>query len=269
MEKYQLKCERISAAYADEEILHEVSLEIPAHQISVLLGANGCGKSTLLRVLAGFLNSQQGQVTLAGKKLQEYSPKEVARLLAVLPQQRQTPVGTRVIDLVSQGRFPYHTLFGGMSQADKQAVEEAMDMVGVTELAEKDIGDLSGGQKQRVWIALALAQQTEIIFLDEPTTFLDLSYQIEILDLLADLNQRLGKTIVMVLHDINLAARYADQIFAMKQGRIIQSGSPQEVIQVDLIKEVFDLSSVIVQDPVTNSPVVVPIGSRDAKNKRN
>ncbi|HIZ95520.1 MAG TPA: ABC transporter ATP-binding protein [Candidatus Ligilactobacillus excrementavium] len=260
MQEHDFYCENINAGYTEKAILNNVSLRIPAGKISVLIGANGCGKSTLLRVLAGFLIPTAGQVKLDGKQLKKYSPKQVAQILAVLPQQSSTPVGLKVIDLISQGRFPHHSLFSRFSKQDESAVLEAMEMVGITELANRDVSELSGGQKQRVWIALALAQQTDIIFLDEPTTFLDMAYQVEILDLLADLNKRFGKTIVVILHDINLAARYADRLFALKDGVLIKEGAPRTVVKKDLIKEVFGLNSMIVEDPVVHSPVVVPIG---------
>lgn len=260
MQEHDFYCENINAGYTEKTILNNVSLRIPAGKISVLIGANGCGKSTLLRVLAGFLIPTAGQVKLDGKQLKKYSPKQVAQILAVLPQQSSTPVGLKVIDLISQGRFPHHSVFSRFSKQDESAVLEAMEMVGITELAERDVSELSGGQKQRVWIALALAQQTDIIFLDEPTTFLDMTYQVEILDLLADLNKRFGKTIVVILHDINLAARYADRLFALKDGVLIKEGAPRTVVKKDLIKEVFGLNSMIVEDPVVHSPVVVPIG---------
>lgn len=260
MQEHDFYCENINAGYTEKVILNNVSLRIPAGKISVLIGANGCGKSTLLRVLAGFLIPTAGQVKLDGKQLKKYSPKQVAQILAVLPQQSSTPVGLKVIDLISQGRFPHHSLFSRFSKQDESAVLEAMEMVGITELANRDVSELSGGQKQRVWIALALAQQTDIIFLDEPTTFLDMAYQVEILDLLADLNKRFGKTIVVILHDINLAARYADRLFALKDGVLIKEGAPRTVVKKDLIKEVFGLNSMIVEDPVVHSPVVVPIG---------
>ena len=260
MQEHDFYCENINAGYTEKAILNNVSLRIPAGKISVLIGANGCGKSTLLRVLAGFLIPTAGQVKLDGKQLKKYSPKQVAQILAVLPQQSSTSVGLKVIDLISQGRFPHHSLFSRFSKQDESAVLEAMEMVGITELANRDVSELSGGQKQRVWIALALAQQTDIIFLDEPTTFLDMAYQVEILDLLADLNKRFGKTIVVILHDINLAARYADRLFALKDGVLIKEGAPRTVVKKDLIKEVFGLNSMIVEDPVVHSPVVVPIG---------
>lgn len=260
MQEHDFYCENINAGYTEKAILNNVSLRIPAGKISVLIGANGCGKSTLLRVLAGFLIPTAGQVKLDGKQFKKYSPKQVAQILAVLPQQSSTPVGLKVIDLISQGRFPHHSLFSRFSKQDESAVLEAMEMVGITELANRDVSELSGGQKQRVWIALALAQQTDIIFLDEPTTFLDMTYQVEILDLLADLNKRFGKTIVVILHDINLAARYADRLFALKDGVLIKEGAPRTVVKKDLIKEVFGLNSMIVEDPVVHSPVVVPIG---------
>lgn len=260
MQEHEFYCENINAGYSDKNILNNVSLCIPSGKISVLIGANGCGKSTLLRVLAGFLVPSAGKVSLDGKQLKKYSAKQVAQILAVLPQQSSTPIGLKVIDLISQGRFPHHSIFSRFNKEDEDAVLQAMEMVGITDLAERDVSELSGGQKQRVWIALALAQQTDIIFLDEPTTFLDMTYQVEILDLLADLNKRFGKTIVVILHDINLAARYADRLFALKDGMLIEEGTPGNVIKKSLIKEIFGLNSLIVEDPVVHSPVVVPIG---------
>lgn len=260
MSEHEFYCENINAGYSERNILNNVSLRIPAGKISVLIGSNGCGKSTLLRVLAGFLIPTSGQVRLDGKQLKKYSAKQVAQILAILPQQSSAPVGLKVIDLVSQGRFPHHFVFSRFNKQDEDAVLEAMEMVGITDLAKRDVSGLSGGQNQRVWIALALAQQTDIIFLDEPTTFLDMTYQVEILDLLSDLNKRFGKTIVVILHDINLAARYADRLFALKDGMLIEEGDPGKVVKKDLIKEVFGLNSVIVEDPIAHSPVVVPIG---------
>ncbi|HIW88661.1 MAG TPA: ABC transporter ATP-binding protein [Candidatus Ligilactobacillus excrementipullorum] len=261
MGEHEFYCENITAGYAQQDILKDVSLRIPAGKISVLIGANGCGKSTLLRVLGGFLCPRAGQVCLDGKQLKKYSAKQVAQLLAILPQQTSAPVGLKVVDLISQGRFPHHSLFSKFTKTDEQAVFEAMEMVGISELAQRDVSELSGGQRQRVWIALALAQQTDIIFLDEPTTFLDMTYQVEILDLLADLNHRYGKTIVLILHDINLAARYADKLFALKDGALVTEGTPEKVVKTDLIKEVFGLNSLIVEDPIVHSPMVVPIGN--------
>lgn len=262
MQEHEFYCKNITAGYADKEILKDISLQIPVGKISVLLGANGCGKSTLFRVLGGFLSPYSGEIYLDGKQIKKYSAKQVAQRLAILPQQSITPEGLKVVDLVSQGRYPHRLAFSKFSKEDEQAVWEAMEMVGVTALAQRDISELSGGQKQRVWIALALAQQTDIIFLDEPTTFLDLTYQIEILDLLTELNRRYGKTIVLILHDINLAARYANWLFALKDGSLVTQGPPQTVIKEELVKEIFGLDSVVIEDPVVHSPLIVPIGSQ-------
>ncbi len=266
MQKHEFFCQRVSAGYENQEILHDLTINIPLKHISVLIGSNGCGKSTLLKTLAGFITPYSGKIVLDGKQIHQYSRKQVAQKLSVLPQRPQIPTGLKVIDLVSQGRFPYHSLFSNLNREDEEAIANAMEMMQIKGLAERDVSDLSGGQQQRVWIALALAQQADTIFLDEPTTFLDLAYQVEILDILDSLNKEYGTTIVLILHDINMAARYADYLFAMKKGRIIKEGTPAEVIEPEVIREVFGLNSIVVDDPVAHTPVVVPI-SEQSENK--
>ncbi|MEC0304284.1 ABC transporter ATP-binding protein, partial [Terribacillus saccharophilus] len=221
---------------------------------------NACGKSTLLKTMARLIKPIAGDVILDGKSIHKIPPKKLARVLGVLPQSPIAPEGISVADLVGRGRFPHQSLLSGWSEKDYQAVEEAMDMMGITELANRHLDELSGGQRQRVWIAMALAQQTDILFLDEPTTFLDITYQVEILDLLTDLNRKYGTTIVMVLHDINLAARYADYIFALRKGELIAEGRPSEIITDELIKEIFELDCTVIEDPVSKSPMIVPRG---------
>jgi len=255
-----LRAERIFAGYEQRTIVKDVSLEIPSNQISVIIGSNGCGKSTLLKTLARLIKLTAGTITLDGKPLGKYPSKQLAKIIGLLPQSPIVPEGITVADLVGRGRFPHQPLFGGWSKKDYEAVAEAMEVMNITELANEPIDELSGGQRQRVWIAMALAQQTDILFLDEPTTFLDVTYQVEILDLLTDLNRKYGTTIVMVLHDINLSARYADYLFAMREGQLVAEGKPSDVITSSMIKQVFDLDCTVIQDPVSFSPSIVPIG---------
>ncbi|MBD8006895.1 ABC transporter ATP-binding protein [Bacillus norwichensis] len=254
------RVEQLVAGYDDKTILQGIDLEVPKNKISVIIGANGCGKSTLLKTMAKLIKPTEGNVTLDGKAINKYPPKQLARLLGILPQSPVVPDGITVADLVGRGRFPHQSLFSGWSKKDYEAVEEAMEFMNIQEFANHDIDELSGGQRQRVWIAMALAQQTDILLLDEPTTFLDITYQVEILDLLTNLNRKYGTTIVMVLHDINLSARYADCIFAVKKGQLIAEGTPTEVLTSDLVKSVFDLNCVVISDPISNTPLVIPKG---------
>ncbi|MBQ0140744.1 MAG: ABC transporter ATP-binding protein [Kurthia sp.] len=258
--KHTLLAEHLASGYDQKTILHDIHLEIPQNKISVIIGANGCGKSTLLKTLAKLIKPTNGEVLLDGKSISKIPPKKLAQILGVLPQSPIVPDGIKVSDLIGRGRFPHQSLFSGWSKKDYAAVAEAMETMNVTEFADLDIDELSGGQRQRVWIAMALAQQTDILFLDEPTTFLDITYQVEILDLLTDLNRKHGTTIVMVLHDINLSARYADYIYAIKEGHLVAEGAPNEVIDTDLIKDIFQMDSIVMQDPISKTPLVVPIG---------
>ncbi len=258
--KHTLTAQNIVAGYDKKIILDDVSIKVPNHKISVIIGANACGKSTLLKTLARLITPMSGDVRLDNALIKHIPPKQLARTLGLLPQSPIVPEGITVADLVARGRYPYQSFFKGLGHRDFEAVEEALEIMGITELANRCVDELSGGQRQRVWIALALAQQTDILLLDEPTTFLDIAYQVEILDLLTDLNRRRGTTIVMVLHDINLSARYADYLFALQNGKLIAEGKPAEIISEDLIRRVFDLDSSIIIDPVSGTPLVVPKG---------
>lgn len=256
--EYTLKSNNVSAGYGDRIIVQGVDITIPKNKISVILGSNGCGKSTMLKTFCRLLKPSQGQITLNEASTDTINSKEIAKIIGLLPQSSQAPEGIKVVDLISRGRFPYRKFMSSMTKEDFDAVAEAMEFMGITDLAERNIDELSGGQRQRVFIALALAQQTDILFLDEPTTFLDITHQIEILDLLKSLNEKRHTTIIMVLHDINLSTRYADYIFAMKDGKLIEQGKPNEVITVENIRKIYGLESTIINDPVSNSPMVIP-----------
>jgi iron complex transport system ATP-binding protein len=264
VQTHSYQARELVAGYDSRMILDRINLEIPSNQISVIIGANGCGKSTLLKTLARLIKPAAGEVLLDGRPIQTIPPKHLARIVGLLPQSPIVPEGITVADLVGRGRFPHQSWFGTWSRKDYEAVAEAMEIMNITELANRHVDELSGGQRQRVWIAMALAQQTDILFLDEPTTFLDITYQVEILDLLTDLNRKRGTTIVMVLHDINLSARYADYLFALRDGRLVAEGKPSEIITSELIRDVFGLECTIMQDPVSRSPIVVPIGRHHA-----
>ncbi|MCA0972176.1 ABC transporter ATP-binding protein [Halobacillus litoralis] len=264
---HHFQAEHLVAGYDQKKVLNDISLEIPSNKISVIIGANACGKSTLLKTMARLIKPTSGGITLDGQSLDRIPSKQLARVLGLLPQSPIVPEGITVSDLVGRGRFPHQSMFSGWSKKDYEAVAEAMEIMNVTELANHHIDELSGGQRQRVWIAMALAQQTDILFLDEPTTFLDITYQVEILDLLTDLNEKYGTTIVMVLHDINLSARYADHIFALRQGELISEGAPSDVITSELIHDIFGLHSTVIEDPVSGSPSVIPIGRHHVRQK--
>ncbi|GAF11603.1 ABC transporter ATP-binding protein [Bacillus sp. JCM 19045] len=256
----RLHTNEIKAGYDDKIILNDISIAIPNNKINVIIGANACGKSTLLKTMARLIKPESGTISLDGKAISKMPAKEFARVLGILPQSPIVPEGISVTDLVGRGRFPHQSLLGGWSKKDYEAVAEAMEIMNITELADRNIDELSGGQRQRVWIAMALTQQTDILFLDEPTTFLDITYQVEILDLLTDLNRKHGTTIVMVLHDINLSARYADHLFALREGKLVAEGTPAEVVTPELVKDVFDLDCLVIDDPVSHSPLIIPKG---------
>jgi iron complex transport system ATP-binding protein len=263
--KQQLfEAKKIVTGYDKKIIIDGIDIAIPSNKISVIIGANACGKSTLLKTLARLIKPVSGEVVIDGKKITSMPSKQLAQVLGLLPQSPVVPEGITVWDLVSRGRYPYQSFFKSMDKHDFEAVEEALEIMGITELANRSVDELSGGQRQRVWIAMALAQQTDILLLDEPTTYLDIAYQVEILDLLTDLNRKRGTTIVMVLHDINLSARYADYIFALRKGKLIDQGMPSQIITSELIDTVFDLDCVVIQDPVSSSPFIVPRGRHHA-----
>jgi iron complex transport system ATP-binding protein len=258
--KHLFEAKNIVTGSDQKIIIDGVDITIPSNKISVIIGSNGCGKSTLLKTLARLIKPVSGDIVIDGKKITSMPSKQLAKVLGLLPQSPVVPEGITVWDLVSRGRFPYQSFFKSMDDEDFKAVEEALEIMGITELANRCVDELSGGQRQRVWIAMALAQQTDILLLDEPTTYLDIAYQVEILDLLTDLNRRRNTTIVMVLHDINLSARYADYIFALRKGKLIKQGSPEEVITSELIDDVFGLDCEVIKDPVSKSPFIIPKG---------
>lgn len=239
--------------------MEELSLEVPVGRITVIVGANACGKSTLLRGLSRLLKPKAGTVLLDGHDIHALPTKAVATKLGVLPQQPIAPEGITVADLVGRGRHPHQRWFRQWSPTDETAVDAALAATGVADLADRAMDELSGGQRQRAWIALALAQGTDLMLLDEPTTFLDLAHQVEVLDLLAELNQAEGRTVVLVLHDLNLACRYAHHLVAMKAGSIAAQGPPAEVITPDLVADVFGLEAHVIDDPLSGTPLVIPV----------
>ncbi|GAA1205219.1 MSMEG_1061 family FMN-dependent PPOX-type flavoprotein [Prauserella alba] len=252
--------ERISLGYGDRRVVDDLSVTIPPGRITVIVGPNACGKSTLLRGMARLLRPTSGAACLDGKSIHSLSSRDVARQLGILPQSPSAPESISVTDLVGRGRSPHQGWFGRWSDADEQAVADAMRATGTLDLADRAVDELSGGQRQRVWIAMALAQRTGVLLLDEPTTFLDLTHQVEVLDLLADLNRTEGTTIVAVLHDLNLACRYADHLVVLSEGRLIAEGMPREVVTEALVRDVFALPSRVIDDPVSATPLIVPIG---------
>jgi iron complex transport system ATP-binding protein len=254
-----LSAERVTLAYGASVVIRDLDCAIPARSITALIGPNGCGKSTLLRALAGMLPPQAGEIFLEGVPVAIRPLKDLARRIGVLAQSAVAPEGLTVIDLVRQGRYPHRTLFGRWSLQDDAACASALDLTGMTELRERRVEQLSGGQRQRAWIAMTLAQETDILLLDEPTTYLDLAHQIEVMDLMKRLVQERGKTVVTVLHDINQAARYADRVIMMAHGRVHAEGAAGEVVTADTIEAVFNVRSKIVPDPVTGTPMCIPI----------
>lgn len=260
-----LSTKSLSLAYDGAPIIRDLNLAIPSGKISALVGANGCGKSTLLRGLARLLKPYGGTVYLDGQSIFNLATKEVAKQLGILPQGPVAPEGLTVKDLVGQGRYPYQNWLQQWSEEDEKIVHQALEITNLVSLEDRALDTLSGGQRQRAWIAMALAQDTDILLLDEPTTFLDLAHQIEVLDLLYELNQHEDRTIVMVLHDLNQACRYADYLVVVKQGRIFTAGEPHEVMTEEMVKEVFGLDCRIVPDPVVGTPMCVPIGRKGEK----
>jgi iron complex transport system ATP-binding protein len=252
----------LTLAYDGRTVVDGLTLRVPAGRVTAVVGANACGKSTLLRGLARVLRPESGAVLLDGRSIHERPTKEVAALLGLLPQSPVAPEGITVADLVGRGRYPHQGWFRRWAAQDEQAVATALAATGTAELADRSVDELSGGQRQRVWIAMALAQQTDLLLLDEPTTFLDVAHQVEVLDLLTDLNHARGTTVVLVLHELNLAARYADHLVALRAGQVVAAGPPGAVVTEQLVSEVFDMDCRVVPDPVAGTPLVVPIGRR-------
>lgn len=247
----------VTTKYDKHIISENLSVEIPDRSFTAIIGPNACGKSTLLRTLANLVKPSVGHVLLDGKDIKSYKSKEVAKKLGLLPQSSTAPDGITVANLVAHGRYPHQSFIHQWSDTDEQAVIKAMRLTQTTDLANRLVDELSGGQKQRVWIAMVLAQQTPLMLLDEPTTYLDIAHQIELLELFTDLNKQ-GHTLVAVLHDLNHAARYATHLIAMKEGQVIAQGKPADIVNAELIYDVFGLKSKIIEDPITGTPLVVP-----------
>jgi iron-siderophore transport system ATP-binding protein len=255
----RLSASQLTLGYTDRPIVTDLDLQVPDGQVTVIVGANACGKSTLLRGLARLLKPQSGAVLLDGEVIHRQPTKQVARVLGLLPQNPIAPEGVTVVDLVGRGRHPHHGTFRRWTSVDDEEVAEALELTDTLALADRVVDELSGGQRQRVWIAMALAQGTDLLLLDEPTTYLDVAHQVEMLDLLADLNARRGTTIVMVLHDLNLSARYADHLVALRDGVVVAEGTPREVVTEDVVRTVFGLDNRVIDDPVSHTPLVVPV----------
>lgn len=241
--------------YGDQKIIKGVDLFIPDKKITSIIGPNGCGKSTLLKAMTRIIPYQSGSVIFDGKEISHEKTKQLAKKVAILPQSQESVNGLTVGELVSYGRYPYQSGFGKLTKRDHEVIDWALEVTSVTSYKFQSVDSLSGGQRQRVWIAMALAQETEIIFLDEPTTYLDLAHQLEILELLQKLNQEEKRTIIMVLHDLNQAARFSDYMIALKDGRVIKTGTGNEVMKRDVLRQVFNIDAVISKDPRTNKPI--------------
>jgi iron complex transport system ATP-binding protein len=251
----------VTLGYGDRVVVDGLDLAVPDGAVTAVIGPNGCGKSTLLRALGRLLRPRGGEVLLDGQRIDKLPTREVARVLGMLPQSPVAPEGITVADLVTRGRHPHQAWFRQWSRDDEAVVALAMEETGVLDLADRPVDALSGGQRQRAWIAMALAQGTDLLLLDEATTHLDLAHAVDVLDLVDRLNDR-GRTVVMVLHDLNLAARYADHLVAMRAGRIVAAGPPREVLTPQLLADVFGLQAVVLPDPVSDGVLVVPVGSR-------
>ncbi|MEV4440607.1 ABC transporter ATP-binding protein [Streptomyces sp. NPDC049577] len=259
----RLRAEGLTLAYGERTVVRELDLDVPDGTITAVIGPNGCGKSTLLRAFGRLMKPTAGQVLLDGRPVHRIPTREVAELVGLLPQSPAAPEGLSVADLVARGRHPHQSWYRRWSSDDEAAVAQALRATGMYELAERTLDELSGGQRQRAWIAMALAQQTELLLLDEPTNHLDLAHQIEVLDLVRELHLTTGRTVVVVLHDLSLAARYADRLVAMKDGRVVAQGAPCEVLTGELVRDVFGLRARVRRDEETGAPLVIPLSRHD------
>jgi iron complex transport system ATP-binding protein len=270
VENVRLRAEGLRVGYGDELVVGReegLDLDVVDGTVTAVIGPNGCGKSTLLRAMARLLAARHGHVLLDGERIDRLPSRHVATVLGVLPQTPVAPEGLTAADLVARGRHPHQRWFRQWSPDDEDVVAEALAWTGTSEFAGRTLETLSGGQRQRVWISMALAQGTDVLLLDEPTTFLDLAHQVDVLDLVERLHHERGRTVVMVLHDLNLAARYADRLVAMHEGRIAVSGTPAEVLTETTMREVFGLEAKVVEDPVSGTPLVLPIGRRQRADR--
>ncbi len=265
--KNVLEAQDLNVSYGENLILEDLNLQIPKGKITVLVGANGCGKSTLLRTFARLQKAKSGAILLEDDQLHAISTKEVAKRLAILPQGPVAPEGLTVQQLIKQGRYPHQSWLKQWSTEDEKIVENALMVTQMTKFADRPVDALSGGQRQRVWIAMTLAQNTDLILLDEPTTYLDMAHQVEILDLLFDLNKNEGRTVVMVLHDLNLACRYAHHIVAVRDKQIYAQGKPEEVVTAEMVQAVFRMDCTIIKDPLFGTPLCVPHGKGRSVNE--
>ena len=265
--RQRLRAQGLQLSYGDRVIVDDLDLEVLDGTVTAIIGPNGCGTSTLLRALGRLLQPTRGSVLLDGKQIHKMPTKQVAKVLGLLPQSPVAPEGLTVADLVARGRHPHQAWYRQWSSDDESAVADALELTGIAELADRALDELSGGQRQRAWISMALAQGTDLLLLDEPTTYLDLSHQVDVLELVNQLHAENGRTVVMVLHDLNLAARYADRLVAMKDGAVVAEGEPGEVLTEALLAEVFGLSAKVVPDPVAGTPMVVPVGGRRVLDK--
>ena len=250
-----ISTKNLNISYGNLDIVKDLNLDIPKGKITTIIGSNGCGKSTILKTIARIIQPKSGDIFVNNINIKQQSPKELAKTMAVLPQSPQAPSGLTVEELIAYGRFPHQKGFGKMRKEDNDIVTWALQSTGIEEFRDRPIEALSGGQRQRAWIAMALAQQTDILILDEPTTYLDLAHQLEILKLLEELNRKQGTTIVMVIHELNNAARFADHMIGVKKGKVICQGSAEEVMTKENLKELFNIDAEIVQDPRNNKPV--------------
>ncbi|GHB08405.1 ABC transporter ATP-binding protein [Streptomyces termitum] len=259
----RLRAEDLTLSYDQRTVATHLGVDIPDHSFTVIIGPNACGKSTLLKALARMLKPRHGQVHLDGAAIASYRSREVARRIGLLPQTSTAPGGITVGDLVARGRYPHQGLLKQWSADDETAVVDAMRQTGVLELADRPVDDLSGGQRQRVWLSMVLAQQTSLLLLDEPTTFLDIAHQVDVLDLCADLHARKGHTVVAVLHDLNQACRYATHLVVMRPGGTVAAeGAPADVMTAELVEDVFGLACRIIDDPETGTPLMIPAAPR-------